>query len=296
MPQGKGHRGRRGPEKRYWRGEAERFKREHPGAYRESRARTRIVKLMIAPWRVWNKARYAAADAWLELENHLLGGNINPRKVAALLETANIVSRYEAGLEQIFLERRKEAIKRILKKPDWNAMQRLWVLEDKISEINAERHLYGNVKRLMREGLFHGFAELISALRVGRDSEYASHRGWVARAAQGVRNQKRLLEKGSEERRGKFCRGEISSAGFVRDQMLAELAMAQQYFNLAEAQQGLYNYLRKRARDKHLKNFITGLAMDMAKRKARYAKEILMIEKEFRLPKGRGNSGEGRNR
>lgn len=268
-------------EQRYWDIEAREFREKFPDAARQARAMERIAQLMGTIQKVWRGARQEKASSWLEVENALLG-RAKPAQLLAILGTAQSVSAFEARLSQEFFLSRHKLQAQLLKREDFEAIDRALVAEDIVAEFNAERHFFGDLKMIVNARLVEKFGEMVARLNVGKDRQYARYRMRVALAAVGVRNATKAITKEAKDMRTRVIKGQISFRKWRERGKLDNYFLATQHFNLAKAEESLYDYLWQCTRDSQLRSFLSAMSREKARVKSRFLSEKTAGEKYFR--------------
>ncbi len=268
-------------EKKYWEKESATFRKKHPGIYRQSRARERIVKVLSKPLSQWRKSKRQNVKNWQAIENYLLSGKATPKKLLEMLINAQKNTKKTLEVKESFLKMRAVATKMSLNKKDWNAIRRVLAMKDLKAEINSEWMFFGRMKDFGKAGKLAQFGELLVRLKVSHDKKYAIYKQKVSLAGMGLETQIKRTNKRIKELADIYSFGKINAIEYLRQSLLAEYALTYQYFNLTQSGEKLYAYLERKAIDKDLKKILGRMKREMNRRKLFYSSERTKIEHEF---------------
>ncbi len=269
-------------EERYWAVETAKFRIKEPKAFRENRTRTKIAKMLFAPLNQWKKSRENAVAKWAALENYLLSGKMKPEKLYKMLNSTQEAVKETLELEEKFLKNRARTIEKLTDKIDWNALQRIYAMEDKKAEINVERLFFGDIRKLGTKGVLEKFAELVTVMNVGNDAVYKKLKQRIAGTGIGIQRLEKRENAYITHVTKQYTLGKIDEWKFLRENLLLQYTSAYQYFNLTQASEKLYARLEMFAKDKKLKKLLGVLGREMKRRKLMYMSEKARIEFEFR--------------
>ena len=272
-------------EERYWRTETVKFRKDHPGIYRQSRLRENVAKILSKPLNQWRESKRQNIKNWLLIENYLLSGKAKPEKLLRMLGNAQDSAKKTVNIEENFLKLRAIATKAAFKKTDVNAIQRMLAMKDLKAMINAEKMFFGRIKDLGKAGKLAQFGELLTRLKLSNDNEYAKYRGMVVLAGMGIGEQRVKTDKRIRELAEEYATRKINEVEYIKQQLLAEYALTHQYFNLVESGEKMYACLEKNAKDKGLKKILNEIKREMNQRKLIYRIEITKIEMKFKKKK-----------
>lgn len=273
--------GRKKGEKKYWKGEEEEFRRKRPAEYMQSRATDNVARFLSRYLRQWRNAGKQAKEKWVEIEDYLLGGKAEPAELLKKINAAQKKLAETIRLEESFLKIRLAAQKEIFSKEDWNALRRIWAMVDIKAELGSEMAFYGHLKEFGKAGVIARFAELMARLKLSGDREYAGLRKKVALANVGIANQAKGTGKKMKELDMLLRENKISGVDYMRGSLLAEYALAHQYFCLAQESEKLYACLAKTARDPGLKKILKSIGKKINERKSFLAMKKFKIEAEL---------------
>lgn len=273
-------------EKKYWKEETELFRIENRAAYRQSRGIARIARILASRHARWKKQRENAKQKWISLENMLLSGKKNPALLAKMLSKAYDSSLSSFKAEKDFLQRRADAYGRVFREIDWNAVDRVFSMQDYIAEIKAEANFYGHLKEAANKKILNRFAELVSRLNLSNDKAYKTLRLRVTLAGIGIENQEKLGQTAMKNASKQLEEGKIKELDWIRQERLIDLAITQQYVQLTRSAEYLFKHMKKNALQKELKAFLKEIEEEMRRRKYRYEEQQMQMERQIRKTKG----------
>jgi hypothetical protein len=220
------------------------------------------------------------------LENTLLSGKKNPEFLAKMLFEMHKSGLAALQSEKDFLQRRADAYGKAFKEIDWDAVDRTFAMQDIVAEIKTEASFYGHLKELANKKLLNEFAELVSRLKISKDPIYRRLRQRAVLAGIGINSQEKMTINAIKEASLQWQEGKITSIDMIRREMLAELALTQQYFELTGNAEYLFKHMKEYATQKELKAFLRELQSEMERRKKFYAAEKREMERQIRKTPG----------
>jgi len=254
-------------EKQFWAVETGRFRVRNPELFAEIRARERMAKTLLRPLNKSKESKGQSIENWRGIENYLFSGKAKPKKLLEMFLKAQKSSKKMLEDKENFLKMRAAANKKLFNKNDWNAIQRVLAMKELKAAINSEIMFFGRMAEFGKAGKLAQFCELLTRLKISNDKKYAMHRQSV----------KKLANMYAEEK--------ISAVKYLKQSLLAEYAITQQYFNLIESAEKMYAYIGRQTNDKSLKKILDRIKREIHRRKLFYMSEKTRIEMEFKKKK-----------
>lgn len=269
---------------RYWKTERERYKKEHPKEFRDSERVVLFVrrfgKVLTGLRRNWREKKSIAEQTW----SSLLDKASMPSGFVETFVNAHSLSQDAMVAEQAFLRFRGAASKSVLRKIDYNAIDRVCDLEEKINELTIEGNLFGKKEALAEKGLLTSFGKLVYSLGEIKDAKYAQRRETVAFFAKNLLKQRQRLKENAFTRRQKVLRRQISEKRARQNDLLDSLLLSQQSRNLWGASERLYSYLFQKAKAPELKKFLRMLVIESMVNMLRFEQAEILYRDLFERP------------
>ncbi len=272
-------------EKQFWAVETGRFRVRNPELFAEIRARERMAKTLLRPLNKSKESKGQSIENWRGIENYLFSGKAKPKKLLEMFLKAQKSSKKMLEDKENFLKMRAAANKKLFNKNDWNAIQRVLAMKELKAAINSEIMFFGRMAEFGKAGKLAQFCELLTRLKISNDKKYAMHRQSVVLAGMGIEKQNIRTSKRIKKLANMYAEEKISAVKYLKQSLLAEYAITQQYFNLIESAEKMYAYIGRQTNDKSLKKILDRIKREIHRRKLFYMSEKTRIEMEFKKKK-----------
>ncbi len=276
-------------EKAYWRRARADFKRRFPEAALQRDTVEKIAKQLIPLLNQWKKAKKNAANSWQQLENYLLNTppeKTNQKRFKRLLDSAQMRSIRAIGNEQSFFEARETLKRYLMGITDFEAQQTTAALEYGKFSIVVEKEFYGNIRRLADTRLLKAFADRIARMNISKDVRYNVLRQNVSDLLKASEYTNRGINEYLGNLRYAYDFGHIKRERYYVNLLMSEITITQHAGNIAEAEESLYSYLRRYAKNARLSLFLATLARERKAERGHFAKKEKNLIAEISKFKG----------
>jgi hypothetical protein len=284
-PPGKGKGPRKRPEKeseaerRYWKREAEVFRKKFPKAARQRDAVRKLADSLLSPLIQWRKTRTASESAWLAVEDFLLSAKKGQKKFLRLLAKAQERSIAEIQEEVDFFHRREAAMRSIMGHIDPRDAYKVIYAVDRAQGLRAESEFFGLMADLAKKGALAEFGKLLFSQQ--KNPQYVKAKEWYSAMQRNLEKAIDDFESHARSMRQAFREGRVGRQRYYEWISMAQIFQLQQFGNMAEAEVRVYSLLRRQAKNPKVKELLRIMEIKSRREFLRYQRIEQELTRDF---------------